>query len=432
MAAERCRNSDSDRPLGRKRRRIISSDARINNLGDDLLVEILFRLHPRIACRCKLVCQLWRSVISAASFNRLLVSRLQTMSPNDLKLMVLSFIPPMPNGVEDRDALKVLDCDRDLVLCGFWDTENMDKKHGRAYLVCNPFTKQWNALPLAPRKLAAYHSSVSRLVCEPSGYRFRVVCMYVVRAFPSSSIRLDLFCSESGNWTKDALVRDSHSRLSTKSLVSCNGELFWTYFEPRPMDVHQSLAVFNPFRLDLPPTSIDVSAFLAKPQWTSTVCQDALHLVVQENKCVPVRLSVWRLGKDRKSWRKQCEGLVKLKTKCGNYEVRGFYQPFLHPQKPEIVFFNWLDSYKFGNVVLCCDLRRGELELFTKLEERPEASHFMLFNPRASSWFTPIPDFDEARGKQKSGDQPTSSFNNEQCSIRHGVPSSNQESLLAD
>ncbi|CAI0412662.1 unnamed protein product [Linum tenue] len=131
----------------------------------------MFRLHPRIACRCKLVCQLWRSVISAASFNRLLVSRLQTMSPNDLKLMVLSFIPPMPNGVEDRDALKVLDCDRDLVLCGFWDTENMDKKHGRAYLVCNPFTKQWNALPLAPRKLAAYHSSVSR-----SGWLHRVQC----------------------------------------------------------------------------------------------------------------------------------------------------------------------------------------------------------------------------------------------------------------
>ncbi|CAI0412393.1 unnamed protein product, partial [Linum tenue] len=145
-------------------------------------------------------------------------------------------------------------------------------------------------------------------------------------------------------------------------------------------------------------------------------------------------------GKDRKSWRKQCEGLVvNLKTKCGNYQVRGFYQPFLHPQKPEIVFFNWLDSYSYGNVVFCCDLRRGELELFTKLEERPEASHFMVFNPRASSWFTPIPEFEKARGNHKSGDQPTSSFNNEQCSIQHGVPTksllltdSNSKDLLND
>ncbi|CAI0412394.1 unnamed protein product, partial [Linum tenue] len=48
----------------------------------------------------------------------------------------------------------------------------------------------------------------------------------------------------------------------------------------------------------------------------------------------------------------------------------------------------------------------------------------------ASSWFTPIPEFEKARGNHKSGDQPTSSFNNEQCSIQHGVPT--KSLLLTD
>ncbi|CAI0412387.1 unnamed protein product [Linum tenue] len=434
MATEGCRSSDCDRPLrelhgcsGKKRR--INSDANllISKLGDDLLVEIMIRLpNPRFACRCKLVCQRWRSVISRTRFNRRFVSHRLTMNPNDLKLMVLSFLPPMPNGVEDRDALKVLDCKNDLVLCGFWDTHSDDKMHSRSYLVCNLFTKQWNAIPLAPKKSVIYGAPVARLVCEPqasvyySGDRFRVVCIYH-QIFPTSFVRLDVFCSESGEWTKDALVRKGHHRLGIKSVVSCNGELFWKYFE-YPRSGVQFVAGFNPFRFDLPPTSIDVSAFLAKPRWSIAVCQDALHVIVLENEVPPFRSSVWRLEEDHKSWRKQCEGLVNKTSKCGNYEAGGFYQPFLHPQKPEIVFFNQFDIGNDNNVILCCDLRRGELEFFTKLEEILEASHFLVFHPRVSRWFTQIPEFEKLRGMHKSGDPRTPSLNNEQFSIRLGVP----------
>ncbi|CAI0412470.1 unnamed protein product [Linum tenue] len=126
-------------------------------------MEILIRLpDPRSACRCKIVCQLWRSVISDASFNRRFVSHRQIMTPGDLKSVVLSFLPPMPNGVKDRDALRVLHCDKDLVLCGFWDKACDDGEYSRSYLVCNPFTKQWHGLPLAPRKLIEYLFPVTR------------------------------------------------------------------------------------------------------------------------------------------------------------------------------------------------------------------------------------------------------------------------------
>ncbi|CAI0412468.1 unnamed protein product [Linum tenue] len=126
--------------------------------------RILIRLpDPRSACRCKIVCQLWRSVISDASFNRRFVSHRQIMTPGDLKSVVLSFLAPMPNGVKDRDALRVLHCDKDLVLCGFWDKACDNGEHSRSYLVCNPFTKQW-------------HEILIRLPDARSAFRCKPVC----------------------------------------------------------------------------------------------------------------------------------------------------------------------------------------------------------------------------------------------------------------
>ncbi|CAL1379750.1 unnamed protein product [Linum trigynum] len=241
----------------------IRSDAN-SKLGADLLLEILIRLpNPRSACRCKLVCRLWRSVISDASFNRRYVSHHQTTSPSDLKSMILGFLPPMAKGA--RDALKVLDCNRGLVLCGFWDEliyTDDDGERSRSYLLCNPFTKQWAALPLAPKKSVIYSAPVARLVFEPqtsppaaaAAHRFRVVYLYH-QVEPILSIKLDVFCSESGEWIKDAVVHDYDVR-SKGGLASWNGELFWVYRHYLSPDfgIRPLVAVFDPFRLDVPPT----------------------------------------------------------------------------------------------------------------------------------------------------------------------------------
>ncbi|CAL1406430.1 unnamed protein product [Linum trigynum] len=174
MPTENCA-SDWDLPSGVRRRRPrkrlgISFEANqmMGKLGDDLLVEILIRLpNPRSACRCKSVCRRWNSLISSLCFNRRFVSHHQTMelhippmpgNPNELLGTILSFLPPMPY------TLKVLDCVKDMVLCGFWDLDCDNGELGRSYLVCNPFTKQWVALPLAPEKSDGYKAPVARFL----------------------------------------------------------------------------------------------------------------------------------------------------------------------------------------------------------------------------------------------------------------------------
>ncbi|CAN0853332.1 hypothetical protein LINGRAHAP2_LOCUS5602, partial [Linum grandiflorum] len=417
------RISELDRRPGKRRR--LSSEANlppmtISELGTDLLVEILIRLpNPRSACQCKLVCKRWVSLISSPRFNRSFVSHHQTRNhprmpanPYDLKSIILNFLPPMPCTV--RNALRVLDCNKDLVLCGFWDVDCDNGEHSRTYLVCNPFTKQWIALPLAPRKYGGYISPAARLVCEPrnsnkldlgdgqsfvfSEYRFRVVCIYQV-ARPTFGIKLDVFCSESGEWIKEALVCDEQVKVGIKGVISCNGELFWRYDYKRywnnaPKDL---VAVFNPFRLDMPPTSIDASSFRVYPHWSISASQGVLHVIAIENKTVPVRSSIWRLEEDGKSWRKQCEGLVNEMSKFCNYQVESCYQPLLHPHKPEIVYFNPLGSEE-KNAILCCDLRTQELELVAEVEGKPDVCRLQVFQPRVSCWATLIPRYEELRG----------------------------------
>ncbi|CAL1404316.1 unnamed protein product [Linum trigynum] len=178
MAIENCISDlDQIRRRSGKRQRISSELANlpppISKLTADLLQEILIRLpNPRVACLCKLVCKPWCSLISSPGFNRLFVSHHQTMSlnhapipdnPYELLSMIRSFLPPMPSRVQSR--LRVLDCNKDLVLCGFLDLARLSEESSRAYLVCNPFSKQWIALPLAPRKYAYYDSPAARCSC---------------------------------------------------------------------------------------------------------------------------------------------------------------------------------------------------------------------------------------------------------------------------
>ncbi|CAL1404817.1 unnamed protein product [Linum trigynum] len=144
----------------------------IISLGDDLLGEILIRLpDTKSAFRCKLVCKRWRSLISSPSFSRRFVSHnqstgeartllLHTDDASDPKSVIMSFFPSMPDRV--RECFKVLDCFKDLVLCGYMDLDKNCSELGRTYVLCNPFTKQWMALPLAPEKAAGYEAPVTR------------------------------------------------------------------------------------------------------------------------------------------------------------------------------------------------------------------------------------------------------------------------------
>ncbi|CAI0476061.1 unnamed protein product [Linum tenue] len=210
----------------------------ISKLGNDLLAEILIRLpNPRSACQSKVVCKLWRSLISDPCFSRRFLSHHQRMNKpappqllllsDDRESVVLRFLPtPHPLKRE------VFDCFKDLLLCGLGEVgdRHSNAELARSYLICNPFTKQWIALPLAPERPVGLTELCARLVCEPLisdsldlgggyEYRFRVVCIYQDR----NSMKLDVFSSDSGKWNKEALVLQGCRRHRMIDVGSCNG-----------------------------------------------------------------------------------------------------------------------------------------------------------------------------------------------------------------
>ncbi|CAL1365842.1 unnamed protein product [Linum trigynum] len=155
MATEN-NSSASDVPVGVSMKLQILSE--ISTLGDDLLIEILIRLpSPKFACRISTVCKRWSSLISSPRFNRSFVSHHESinelhpplvLSSEDQQSIIQGFVP-MPS-VDHELRFAVLDSFQDLLLCGFQMPEDLDDEFRRSYFVCNPFTKQWIALPLAP------------------------------------------------------------------------------------------------------------------------------------------------------------------------------------------------------------------------------------------------------------------------------------------
>ncbi|CAN0907963.1 hypothetical protein LINGRAHAP2_LOCUS25075, partial [Linum grandiflorum] len=230
----------------------------ISVLGDDLLVEILIRSFPdpKSASRCKAVCKQWSSLLSSPRFNRSFVSHHQKkpLLRNELVSVISSFLPPIPDGVKG-ETLQVFDCYKDLVLCGFSDGY---RRPIRQYLICNPFTQKWMALPLAPVDLCFWEPSpVARLVCEPrnsinldlggdddqeqevfvySEYCFRVLAMY--HDMSPLTLTIDMFCLESGECKCRAVSLPGHVMVRVKDVCSCNGELFWlcAQFQPHCND----------------------------------------------------------------------------------------------------------------------------------------------------------------------------------------------------
>ncbi|CAI0467354.1 unnamed protein product [Linum tenue] len=430
-------NPTSDRQLSwrflpcssTKRRRIHSIEVNsspppttIVQLGDDVLVEILIRLpNPRSACSCKAVCKGWKFLISdPIRFNRRFVSHHQSknrqpillLPSDDPQAIITSFIP-MTTPFTQR-SFAIMDSYKDLVLCGFAD---LVTELYRSYFLCNPFTKQWVALPLAPEMPIDCGHYFTRLVCEPlisndldlgeeqvfaysSEYRFRVVCLYR----HAGCTKINMFCSDTGEWTKDILVLREHCQFATKNVVSCNREVFWCYYgfpNQDPGAVQHAMkpliAAFNPFRPDVPPTTIEPPTLVfGKPGWDISFSQGAMHVIVFEDRiepgCSQIASSVWRLEEDRKSWGKVCDGLLKGPRLC---ELRTYVRPCMHPEKPQVFFLRHSDAT--GEVfALSCDLGAGvELELFA--EGRAFLTYWNLFRAELSCWPTLIPRYKQLR-----------------------------------
>ncbi|CAI0468398.1 unnamed protein product [Linum tenue] len=428
--------SDWDVPLSslfppsasRKRRRICPQGNPpppphlFSKLVDDLVIEILIRLpNPRSPCRCKAVCKRWRSLVADPSFNHRFISHHQTRyQPASLFIpahdpqCVLSFLP-VPD--EARPGLRVFDCFKDLLLCGF---VKFTCELGRSYFVCNPFTKQWVALPLAPEKPVPSAGSGVGLVCQPrtgssmqqlgdepepepeppflySEYRFRVVCLFQ----NGGNQILQLFCSESGKWTQ--VLIENYVKSPMSNALTWNGKLVWEQIDLSNY-MKLSLAAYDPFRPYIPPESVHVPYAL----WTGlplakknfSVSQGAFHIIVFQVESSRKSLSVWRLEEDGVHWTQQYEMVLKTTSSSlwGDYKLEHCYVLDLHPEKPEIVFFRYKESS--AACIFSCNVRTGMGE-----PEFIAAGYLHIYDPcwralqpRVSCWPTPIPRYEQLRG----------------------------------
>ncbi|CAI0400178.1 unnamed protein product [Linum tenue] len=299
----------------------------ISRLGDDLVGEILIRLpNPRSASRCKPVCKRWNSMISNPSFNRRFVSHHQSRNrepplllPSDdpLSSSILSFLP-VPGEI--RSEFVIWDSFKDLLLCGFKDWgSDTDSQMGRLFLLCNPLTKQWVALPLAPERITRhYRTAEVRLVCKEvrnskkslelgdgqvfmysSDYRFLVLLEYRTYLTMISRCETYVFCSKSRKWSWR-----NNCRLQPDA-ASLNGKLYWKY--------DQKICRSIPFRgRDMPPTTVDAMKFMEFCSHFSA-SNGALYIIQLQPDTVsePDRrlpptdgygCRVWKWGKGSRKW----------------------------------------------------------------------------------------------------------------------------------
>ncbi|CAI0458827.1 unnamed protein product [Linum tenue] len=390
-------------------------------LVDDLITEILLCLpNPRSSSRCKAVCKRWRSLISDPTFNPRFISHHQSryqpaslFLPSHNPQSMLSFLP-LPDKA--LPALRAFDCFKDLLLCGFAD---LFGELGRSYLLCNPFTNQWVALPLAPKKPEGGHNgSAVVLVCQPhseynfvqqpepkpafvySEYRFRVVCHFQC----CDDMMLHVFCSESRKWTK--VVFKHAVKRPWSNVTWWKGRMYWMHLQY--ISLCSKLAAYDPFRLDIAPQCMRVPPIL----WSAlchgcgnfSVSQGAFHIVVLEVESVGHfsrdALTVWRLEEDTGNWILQYELVLKKTTTSSSlwgelYELDNCFVLDLHPEKPEVVFFKYLNECVFS-----CNLRTGtgEPEFFSAVKLKCYEPGWRALQPRVSCWPTPIPRYEELRG----------------------------------
>ncbi|CAI0546945.1 unnamed protein product [Linum tenue] len=317
----------------------------ISTLGvdEDLLVEILIRLPgPKSVFRCKSVSRRWNALISAPYFSRRFVSHHRTPSPanageseqpvliiSHVRQLISSFLP-FPHGTESK--FSVLDSVKDLLLIGFWGPETTEQELRRTHLICNPFTKQWVALPLAPKMAARLSRDrwIVKLVLEPfnsssssAPREFRVVRMYNPMRGGPAKVDVYTFCSRSGRWTKSVLRLDADLRcwIADHRVVSTNGKLYWlnsmrgvvVKWDPPFCQLDYGMVGTARFPVLLEGCELDSQITSCYGLWVSEDDGgDHVHMVCNERMgSMGSMMSVWRLVEDEKGgggcWRKQYE-----------------------------------------------------------------------------------------------------------------------------
>jgi len=294
------------------------------DLPEDPLAEILARVPIRSLCRSKCVAKTWRDLIEDPFHRKKLPQTLQgyflitrdTCGPHIgyASLLArparrqidpsLSFLTKLP-GFE---SLTFLDSCNGLLIF-----EHMEKSLG--YVVCNPTTKQWGAVPrYAPPPCSSslmYDTPMYLVFDQAVSSHFHLVQFvwgweeleerFVVDEELSTSV--NVYSSESGQWIHIESGWFTHGLQKWHHLGSCcavlNGMLYFIVYGNYKADQIAAVDVQEVTRKIIP-----VPIMAGTKRWPKRGCvaqsQGCLHYI---NKAADAQLSIWVLEDyDTQKW----------------------------------------------------------------------------------------------------------------------------------
>ncbi|CAM0885618.1 unnamed protein product [Alopecurus aequalis] len=153
-------------------------------LTDDILADIISRVPYKSTCFCKCVSTRWRDLISHPYYRKKMPQSIIGFFYENYDYVQLHscftnvsgqgdpLVDPLLPFLPEFEMLRTIDCCNGLLLCSFYRQNDPDKLD---YVVCNPATEKWVAVPGTDWSREA----VVRLVFDPAVSSHFHVCEFV-------------------------------------------------------------------------------------------------------------------------------------------------------------------------------------------------------------------------------------------------------------
>ncbi|XP_077226827.1 F-box protein At5g07610-like isoform X1 [Tasmannia lanceolata] len=206
-------------------------------LGDDLVMEILFRLPAKPLVRCKSLSKSFHTLISnfisrnkpTLTMSGLLCEDFGTNSRNSIRHVDLQSSP----GIEERVVSNIINGMKNIPHCIIKSHQNglllLSTFIREIYYVCNPLTNKWFALPYLPTLAKREFFTLAVLAFDPHISPHYKVISILVSSSSRSIFGFRIFSSETGIWLKSKMFEPpfaSYKGYGTKGTVSLNGVVF--------------------------------------------------------------------------------------------------------------------------------------------------------------------------------------------------------------
>lgn len=215
-------------------------------LTSDLFIEIISRLPVKAVGRAKCVSKTWRNLIQHPDHRSKLphalagffynryndsVERLPSTMPNFTNVSgdVCPFNCPSFDFLPIHQRIELLDCCNGLLLLRLFDNQDAD---AFSYVVCNPATKNWTALPNSIQSRVKL--CIVRLGFDPAVSSHFHVFEFLEEGSEDMVVALEVYSSETGGWVhKQIGWADAISFLDPESAtVFLNGSLHFVSLVP--------------------------------------------------------------------------------------------------------------------------------------------------------------------------------------------------------